>query len=105
MSDPDRKVIAAYGAAAKGTIALNYFGLDDSVIDFAVDLSPHKQNRHMPGVRIPIRHPDALLEEMPDYALLLTWNFAEEIIGQQQDYLKAGGKFIVPIPELREVSA
>lgn len=93
------KTIAAYGAAAKGTIALNYFGLDDSVIDFAVDLSPHKQGRLMPGVRVPIRHPDALMQERPDYVVILAWNFAPEIMRQQRAYTEAGGRFITLVPE------
>src|SRR6202022_4860111 len=70
--------IAAYGAAAKGSTLLNYFGIGLETLDFVVDRSPHKQGRFMPGVHIPIRAPERLLEEMPDEVLLLTWNFAED---------------------------
>jgi SAM-dependent methyltransferase len=93
--------IAAYGAAAKGTVLLNHFGIDTSLVDYVVDRSPHKQGRRMPGVGIPIRDPRVLLEEQPDLVLLLAWNFADEILEQQAAYRKAGGRFLVPIPEPR----
>ena len=90
--------IAAYGAAAKGTILLNYVGLDHSLLDFVVDRNVHKQGRWMPGVDLPILPPAALLERAPDYVLILSWNFKDEIIQQQAEYLGRGGKFIVPVP-------
>lgn len=97
----DGKRIAAYGAAAKGAIALNYFGLDDSIIDYVVDLSPHKQGLHMPGLRIPIRSPDVLAQDRPDVVIILAWNFADEIIQQQRAYLEAGGTFMTLAPDIR----
>ena len=97
------KSIAAYGAAAKGSTLLNYFGIGKDLIDFVVDRSTVKQGHFMPGVHIPIEAPERLLERQPDYVLLLTWNFASEIIQQQEAYRKQGGKFIVPIPELKIV--
>ena len=90
--------IAAYGAAAKGTILLNSSGIGADIIDFVADLSPHKQGMFLPGVRIPITPPERILEEMPDYVLLLAWNLKDEIMKQQSEYLKRGGRFIVPIP-------
>ena len=90
--------IAGYGAAAKGTVLLNATGIDREVIDFVVDRNVHKQGLYMPGVHIPIVDPSALLEEMPDYVLLLPWNFQDEIIEQQSEYRARGGRFIVPIP-------
>jgi SAM-dependent methyltransferase len=90
--------VAAYGAAAKGTVLLNAFGIGPEMIDFVADRSPHKQGRFMPGVRIPIVPADRLIEAMPDACLLLAWNFAEEILAQQGEYRDRGGRFIIPVP-------
>jgi SAM-dependent methyltransferase len=95
--------LAAYGASAKGSTLLNYFGIGPETLDFVVDRSTVKQGRYMPGVHLPIHAPGKLLEEGPDYVLLLTWNFADEIIQQQQEYGRGGGKFIIPGPEPRVV--
>ncbi|MBK9387789.1 MAG: class I SAM-dependent methyltransferase [Planctomycetes bacterium] len=95
--------IAAYGAAAKGTILLNYAGLDRSWIDYVVDRNVHKQGRWVPGVRLPIRAPELLLQDRPAAVLLLAWNFAAEILAQQKAYLDAGGSFVIPIPRPRLV--
>jgi SAM-dependent methyltransferase len=97
------KTIAAYGAAAKGNTLLSYMGIDNNIIDFVSDRSPHKQGLFTPGSKIPILHQDELLKRMPDYTLILAWNFAEEIMNQQEAYHKKGGKFIIPIPEIRMV--
>lgn len=93
------KRIAAYGAAAKGSILLNYLGLDASTIEFCVDRNVHKHGRYMPGCRARIHPTQHLLTEKPDYTLILPWNFKDEIIRQQTEYLAAGGHFIVPIPQ------
>lgn len=97
------KTVAAYGASAKGTTLLNYFDIDEGLIDFMVDISPTKQGLYTPGKHIEILNPDRLDAKKPDYTLLLTWNFAEEILAQQGKYRKAGGKFILPIPEVKVV--
>ncbi len=93
--------LAAYGAAAKGTTLLNSCGLGAAEIDFVCDRSPHKQGRRMPGTGIPILPPQALVERRPDYALILAWNVADEIRRQQAEYERAGGRFILPLPEAR----
>ncbi|MBL8899643.1 MAG: class I SAM-dependent methyltransferase [Planctomycetes bacterium] len=95
--------LAAYGAAAKGTILLNYVGLDRSWIDYVVDRNIHKQGRWVPGVRLPILSPELLLQDRPGTVLLLAWNFATEILAQQSAYLDAGGSFVIPIPRPRLV--
>jgi SAM-dependent methyltransferase len=91
--------LAGYGAAAKGTILLNYVGIGPETLDFVVDRNRHKQGRWIPGVRLPILAPAALLDAQPDYVLILPWNFKDEIIGQQAEYASRGGRFIIPIPE------
>ena len=93
--------IAVYGASAKGSTLLNYFGIGSDVLDFVVDRSPVKQGRYTPGTHLKIFSPEKLIEDRPDYCLLLSWNFVDEILAQQSRYRQAGGKFIIPIPELR----
>jgi hypothetical protein len=97
------KCIAAYGAAAKGTVLLNYCGIGRDIVDFVVDRSPYKQGRFIPGVRLPILPPAHLIEARPDYTLILAWNLAEEILQQESAYRQMGGRFIVPIPEVKVI--
>ena len=97
------KRIAAYGAAAKGTIMLNYLNLNSRAIEYAVDKNVHKRGKYMPGVRIQIHDPARLMKDKPDYVVILPWNFRDEIVRQQHAFLEAGGRFIVPIPNLEVV--
>ncbi len=90
--------LAAYGAAAKGSTLLNYAGIGTDVLDFVADRSTAKQGRYMPGVHLHVRPPAALLESRPDAVVLLTWNFKDEILRQQAEYRRGGGRFVVPIP-------
>ena len=97
----DEQRLAAYGAPAKGSTLLEYLGLGPEDIEYIADRSPLKQGRLTPGSRIPIVAPDRLLEDQPDYVLLLAWNFADEVMEQQCEYRSRGGKFLLPVPEVR----
>lgn len=97
------KRVAAYGAAAKGTIMLNFLDLAPRTIDYVVDRNVHKQGKYMPGVRVRVDDPARLQSDRPDYVMILPWNFRDEILRQQQAFLDGGGRFIVPIPALEIV--
>jgi novobiocin biosynthesis protein NovU/D-mycarose 3-C-methyltransferase len=93
------KRIIGYGASAKGNTLLNTCGITTKELDYIIDNTPFKQNKIAPGSWIPVRPPEMLLQDQPDYALLLAWNFAPEIIKRETEFQKRGGRFIVPIPE------
>lgn len=96
----ENKRIVGYGASAKGNIMLNYCRIGPETLDYIVDSIPYKQNKFTPGMHIPIYPEFKLLKDQPDYALLLAWNFADEIIKKQTEYRKKGGKFILALPKL-----
>jgi C-methyltransferase C-terminal domain/Methyltransferase domain len=97
------KRIVAYGAAAKGNTLLNYCGIGPEFVDFTVDLNPHKQGMLLPGTRIPVRAPEAILEAKPDYVLILPWNLRDEIVEQMAAIRGWGGQFVVAIPSLQVI--
>lgn len=95
--------IAVYGASAKGSTLLNHLCLGPETIEYVVDRSTVKQGHYTPGTHLKIYPPEKLLGDLPEYTLLLTWNYADEILEQQAEYRRRGGKFIIPLPELRIV--
>ncbi|OAI57041.1 hypothetical protein AYO49_03030 [Verrucomicrobiaceae bacterium SCGC AG-212-N21] len=95
--------VAAYGASAKGSTLLNYIGDTAATLEFMADRSTYKQGKLSPGVHVPIVPAEELAARSPDYAVLLVWNFAEEVMQQQAEYRRKGGRFVIPLPELRVV--
>lgn len=95
--------IAGYGAAAKGNTLLNYCRIGPEELDYVVDNTPLKQGKFTPGMHIPVKTPRHFRNDYPDYVLLLAWNFAREIIAKEKEFLEQGGKFIIPVPEVKVV--
>jgi SAM-dependent methyltransferase len=94
------KTVAGYGAPGKSATLLHYCGIGKDFLQFTVDRSVHKQGRYLPGTHIPIHHPDYLLQQKPDYIVILPWNLREEIMQQLQYVREWGAQFVVPIPRL-----
>lgn len=99
----DGKTVVGYGAPAKGNTLLNYCGIRTDFLDYTVDANPHKQNLFLPGTHIPIKHPDQIRIDKPDYILILPWNIKNEIIEQLSFIHTWGGKFIIPIPSVEVI--
>lgn len=95
--------VAAYSAPAKGNILLNYFGINNNYIDFIVDKSIAKQGLFTPGTHLMVYSPEKIYQDKPDYLLILCWNIADEVIEQLNEYQKTGGKFIIPIPDIKVI--
>ncbi len=95
--------VVGYGAAAKGNTLLNYCGIRNDFLDYVVDRSPHKQGRFLPGTHIPILAPERIQETKPDYLIILPWNIQNEVIEQMSHIRSWGGKFVVPIPQVRVI--
>jgi hypothetical protein len=93
------KTIAAYGAAAKGVVLLNACGIGAAEIEFVVDRNAAKQGLLIPGTGIPIVPPSLLCERMPDVTVLLAWNLRDEVLAQESEYRRRGGRFFIPLPE------
>jgi hypothetical protein len=99
----DGRTVAGYGAPAKGNTLLNYCGIDTALLPYTVDRNALKVGTMTPGMHIPVLPVDTLLQRMPDYVLILAWNFADEIVRQQRQYQERGGRFILPIPAPRVI--
>jgi len=95
----DGKSIVGISAPAKGNTLLNYCNIDNTILDFITEKNQLKIGRYTPGTCIPIYGDEKLLEEQPDYALILAWNFADEIMNNLKEFKERGGKFIVPVPK------
>jgi len=94
----DGKKIVGVGAPAKGITLLNYCNIDKDILEYLTEKSSLKIGKFCPGMHIPVVTDEKLLEDKPDYALILAWNFAEEIMNNLKEYKKLGGKFLIPIP-------
>jgi 2-polyprenyl-3-methyl-5-hydroxy-6-metoxy-1,4-benzoquinol methylase len=97
----DKKTVVGYGAPAKGNTLLNFCEINFELIDYTVDISPHKQKMYLPGSHILIKNPNEIFKTKPDYVLILPWNLKKEIMVQMKDIHKWGGKFVIPIPEVK----
>jgi hypothetical protein len=93
--------VVGYGAPAKGNTLLNYCGVGPELLPFTVDRNTHKQGLLLPGTRIPVRAPEAILEEKPDYVLVLPWNLKDEVAAQMAAIRGWGGRFVLPIPRVQ----
>jgi len=93
------KSVVGYGASARGNTLLNYYNIGTDLLDYIVDKNTLKHGLYTPGTHIPVFAVDRILQDRPDYVLVLAWNFADEIMGQQKEYREHGGEFILPIPE------
>ena len=92
------KKISAYGASGKGQSLLQICGLDQNYVDYIYDKSEKKINKFSPYGKIKIKNPNDILNDKPDYILLLSWNIQKEILNQEKEFIKRGGKFIIPFP-------
>ena len=94
------KMVAGYGASITGTTLIYHFGIGE-YLDFLVDDNPAKQGRFSPGQHIPVYDSRVLYDRKPDYVIILAWRYAEQILRKHKDFLKQGGKFIIPVPDFR----
>ena len=97
----DGKSVVGYGAPGKGNTLLNYCGIRTDFLEYTVDRSPYKQGKYTPGTHIPIHAPERIQDTKPDYVLILPWNLKDEITKQMAYVREWGGRFVVPIPEVR----
>jgi SAM-dependent methyltransferase len=102
LRDEGKRVVG-YGAPAKGNTLLSFLEIGPALLEYIADRSPLKQGLYTPGMHIPVVPAERLLLDQPDYVLLLAWNFVEEIMAQQAEYLHRGGKFIIPVPRVQIV--
>ena len=104
LAKKEGKKVAAYGAAAKGNTLLNFAGIKKDLLEFVVDASPHKQNKYLPGVHIPVVSIDYLNKQKPDYVVLLPWNLQDEITSQLNYIKNWDGRFVVAVPQIEIIN-
>lgn len=95
------RTVTGYGASGRANTIIQYCGITDKYLDFIIDDAPQKQGLYTPGSHLQIRNNEALMRDKPDYALVFAWAFYDEIVQKCQDYLEAGGRMIVPLPDVR----
>jgi SAM-dependent methyltransferase len=101
QSKNEGKKVVGYGAAAKGNTLLNFCGIKGyDLIEYTMDASPFKQNKYLPGARIPVFSPEKIKETKPDFVVIFPWNLREEISNQLAFIKEWGGKFVVAIPSI-----
>ena len=93
------KKIVGVGAPAKGITLTNYCNIDQDILEYLTEKAPLKIGKFSPGMHIPVMPDEMLLKDKPEYALILAWNFADEIMKNLEEYKKSGGKFLIPIPK------
>ena len=98
--EKQNKKIVGYGAAAKGNTLLQYFGIGTEIIDYIADTTAFKQGKFTPGTHIPILPPEHIKKNLPDYVLILAWNYASSIMKNESWLKNKNVKFIVPIPKV-----
>jgi hypothetical protein len=97
----DNKKLIGYGAPAKANTLLNYCKIKNNLIEYVTDLSPHKQGLYLPGSHLPIKSPEEIKKSKPDFVIIFPWNLQDEIIKQIDFIREWGGKFVIPIPNLK----
>ncbi|MBI3402962.1 MAG: class I SAM-dependent methyltransferase [Acidobacteria bacterium] len=97
--------VVGYGAAGRSTILLNFCGLGPDLVEYVLDMSPLRSGKYVPGVSIPIVPPEPFHANPPNYAIMTAWNYEPEIVRKEQDFLHGGGRFIVPLPDVRIIGA
>lgn len=95
------KTVAGYGAAAKGNTLLNYAGVRPDLLSYVADRNPAKQNKFLPGCRIPVVAEAKLIEDRPDYVVILPWNLRKEVMGQLSYIREWGGQFVTAVPNIK----
>ena len=95
------KRVAGYAATSKSTTILNYCSIGPELIEYICDTTPIKHGKLSPGMHIPVVPSETFKSSPPDYAVLLAWNHAEEIMAKEEGYVAAGGKWIVHVPEVK----